>query len=726
MIAGTSTANGTSVVAQKRDRERLRLAEKYGRLNVALIGCGPAADHHARFISASPLANLVAVADLDIDRARSLARRWAVGISRKRIEDVFEATPVDVVHVVTPPSTHVEIARTSLHRGAHVLVEKPLGLTAEEATGLYDLAEETNRLVCPDFIQLFHPRYLEALRLIRDGSFGSVRHVEVHFSVAVGDVRDALGSTPPHWSFLLPGGILHNYVTHPLYLALASLGDYSNISVASRSTGALPRGLTDHLTIGITGPSSTSSIVLSFATGSHYFVHLYCEHGDVLVNFRTLTVTPSTRGEGFVDRAVADAERGVRLFGGAVRSALDAVRGNVWHYHGLATLTNDFYRGAQFGAVNPISRDLAVAVARAEQEVVSHIERPHSFARNLENRQGRILRSSTVLVTGATGFIGRRVTTKLADEGFRVRCLVRPLSSTEFIEALGAEIVVGDLRDRDAVVHAVDGVNSIVHLGAQLAGSSDVVRDVCEQGTANIAWAARQEGVQHVIYSSSLAVYDYTELSEDDWITENTPLESHPEERGPMIAAKRNAEEVALAELAAGAVQWTVLRSSRVIDEASDPIAPVGVRLGRRLVCFGGPTKHVRLLHVDDLATVISRLVDRGGPGGVFVVSDPDVMTAKHYIQNYVRRIFPDLRPLYVPYRPASAARLGISVASKYVAHVPKVSKRHFAYLVSGAAADGERIYRSVGWRPEGSLLARLERAQGRLGVLPTHVVDNS
>lgn len=112
------------------------------------------------------------------------------------------------------------------------------------------------------------------------------------------------------------------------------------------------------------------------------------------------------------------------------------------------------------------------------------------------------------LVTGATGFIGRRLVGDLLSRGIEVRALMRP--GSQQIAPKGAQAVTGDLRDLDAVLRAARDCKWIYHLGAVVHGSNATaanLKAVNIEGTANVARAALAAKVERVVYTSSGAVY---------------------------------------------------------------------------------------------------------------------------------------------------------------------------------------------------------------------------
>src|SRR3954464_4849814 len=114
----------------------------------------------------------------------------------------------------------------------------------------------------------------------------------------------------------------------------------------------------------------------------------------------------------------------------------------------------------------------------------------------------------TVLVTGATGFLGSHVARLLVQRGERVRVLVRTESNTKNLEGLPVEKVTGDLRDEASLRAAVDGADIVYHVAADYRLWSRDPREIYESnvnGTRNLLAAAKKAGVSKFVYTSTVA-----------------------------------------------------------------------------------------------------------------------------------------------------------------------------------------------------------------------------
>jgi len=115
-----------------------------------------------------------------------------------------------------------------------------------------------------------------------------------------------------------------------------------------------------------------------------------------------------------------------------------------------------------------------------------------------------------IFVTGGNGFIGSRVVYQLIQQGYGVRCLLRPTSETARIDELPIECVLGDIRDLDSLCKGMAGCDGVIHL-ASLSNWEDIhsprMHEVVVEGSLKVLTAAQRSGNLRTIYvSSSIAV----------------------------------------------------------------------------------------------------------------------------------------------------------------------------------------------------------------------------
>jgi len=146
-------------------------------INVGLIGVGYIGPIHLEALARIPGINVRAVCDVNRDQAEKIAEKYDVPSVYDDYRDVLADADIDVVHNCTPNKYHSAITREAIERGKHVLSEKPLAMTSEEAGELVDLAAEKGIVHGVDFCYRYYPVVQEMAVRIRNGELGDVRMV---------------------------------------------------------------------------------------------------------------------------------------------------------------------------------------------------------------------------------------------------------------------------------------------------------------------------------------------------------------------------------------------------------------------------------------------------------------------------------------------------------------------------------------------------------------------
>jgi predicted dehydrogenase len=124
------------------------------RFKAGVIGVGHLGQHHARLYASLPGAQLVGVADESVERAQTIAARHGAGAFRT-VDELL--SHVDVVSVAIPTSRHYAVVKACLLAGKHVLVEKPIAVTPEDAHELVELAKQQGCCLQVGHSERFNP-----------------------------------------------------------------------------------------------------------------------------------------------------------------------------------------------------------------------------------------------------------------------------------------------------------------------------------------------------------------------------------------------------------------------------------------------------------------------------------------------------------------------------------------------------------------------------------------
>ena len=146
-------------------------------MKLGLVGLGYWGPNLARNFDDLPGVDLAWLCDLDGERLARYGARYRDARTTTRFEDLLEDRAVEAVVVATPVVTHAELARAALLAGKHVLVEKPLALSAEEAEELVGLAGERDLVLLPGHLLLYHPAVATLKQLVHSGELGRLLYV---------------------------------------------------------------------------------------------------------------------------------------------------------------------------------------------------------------------------------------------------------------------------------------------------------------------------------------------------------------------------------------------------------------------------------------------------------------------------------------------------------------------------------------------------------------------
>ena len=187
-------------------------------LRAAVVGTGGISKEHLSFLSASPRAELVGVCDVSPVSVHHAAGLYGGAPFRSYDEMLVEAKP-DVVHVLTPPPTHVALTEAALSAGAHVICEKPITLVASDLERLLESADAAGRRLVENHNYRFNPEIEQLDAMVASGALGRVADIEVRMGLPVNDPGGRFGDpnlpSPIHQ---LPAGVIHDFITHLTYL----------------------------------------------------------------------------------------------------------------------------------------------------------------------------------------------------------------------------------------------------------------------------------------------------------------------------------------------------------------------------------------------------------------------------------------------------------------------------------------------------------------------------
>lgn len=324
-----------------------------------------------------------------------------------------------------------------------------------------------------------------------------------------------------------------------------------------------------------------------------------------------------------------------------------------------------------------------------------------------------------LFITGASGFLGRRVVGEALERGHEVHAVVRPasdLSGLHWVDHSRVTLVRLDLRDRGALSNALSGTEAVVHLAAAKSGDLYAQLAGTVVATENLLDEMDAADVRHIVAVSSFAVYDYLNGRTFSRLDESSPVEGRPEDRDEYCRTKLIQEHLIREHACRRGWTWTILRPGVIFGSDNLWTARLGLYLGSRLWVRIGAWAPVPLTYVDNCAEAIVRSTGCAAAAGqVLNIVDDEMPTQRRYIKLLQRRL--PTRPRIIPI-PWFAAR-GIArlawLTNRLLlggrAKVPSVlvpSRLHARY--KPRRYSNARLKAVVGWMPRYGLAEALDR----------------
>jgi len=211
------------------------------KIGIGVIGCGAIANRaHLPAYRASPETRLVAVADIDEKKAEKAARQFNVPHWYKDYNRLLEHEDIDAVSICVPPILHAEVAIQAAEQNKHILCEKPISLTLDDAEQMIQAAKKNNVLLMIGHHLRFQDNLRKLKEYIEDRSLGKIVMVKSHWlgkSAIFGGWR----TQSDYYKRRHQGGdILFNYGTHITDLIRWLCGDIIRVHAQSDIYGAKP------------------------------------------------------------------------------------------------------------------------------------------------------------------------------------------------------------------------------------------------------------------------------------------------------------------------------------------------------------------------------------------------------------------------------------------------------------------------------------------------------
>jgi UDP-glucose 4-epimerase len=253
-----------------------------------------------------------------------------------------------------------------------------------------------------------------------------------------------------------------------------------------------------------------------------------------------------------------------------------------------------------------------------------------------------------VLVTGANGFLGKRVVERLVERGHAVRAMVRAGAALPPEWGPQVEVVRADLRVDQNLAPAFLGIDVAMHLAVGATADDEVLLADTLLGTERFLEAMARSTVKSLVLASSFVVYDWEKAR--GTLDEESPLDDDIYRRGGYDIAKLWQERLVNEAARQNGWEVTVLRPGFIWGEGRAAIAGMGRVVGSCYLMFG-PLTRLPLTHVENCADCFAAAVGNPAAAGqVFNLVDSDAVRVWRYAREHARGTGRKGFPVPIPY----------------------------------------------------------------------------
>ena len=238
----------------------------------------------------------------------------------------------------------------------------------------------------------------------------------------------------------------------------------------------------------------------------------------------------------------------------------------------------------------------------------------------------------TILITGATGFIGSHLVGELLEKKEKVRVLVRKTSRTERLEKLGVEICYGSLEDIDSLIKATKNIETVYHLAAML-GSPEItynqLYEVNVKGTENLIKACTKNKAKRFVYISSVAAMGPTKNMADETTKCNPNTDYDKTKYFSELAVKKSE------------LDWTIIRPTMVYGPGEIKNKAKMFRLIQKgfFAIIGNGKNLMSLVYVDNLIKgIILAGESKSSVKQTYIISDRNPYTMNEFVTAIARQ----------------------------------------------------------------------------------------
>ncbi len=304
-----------------------------------------------------------------------------------------------------------------------------------------------------------------------------------------------------------------------------------------------------------------------------------------------------------------------------------------------------------------------------------------------------------IVITGASGFVGRKLTEALSGMGYKLRVFVRDDKYEEFFRKHNAEIYTGDIRDPEIPDWLLDGVCGVFHLASivQKAGIPDSeFWETHVTATRRLLQAAAKNRVGRFVHCSTIGVLGHIENPPAD---EDTPYNA----TDIYQVTKAEGEKVALEWNGANGLSVCVVRPAAVYGPGDTRMLKLFKYIANgKFKMIGDGKTLIHPVYVDDLVDgMILAYRSPKATGRVYILGGEKYVTLTEWVAAIAREANVKPSTVYLPYEPIKAVAMLCEAVCKPLRIEPPIFRRRVDFFVKNRAFSIARAKGELGYRPK-------------------------
>ena len=310
-----------------------------------------------------------------------------------------------------------------------------------------------------------------------------------------------------------------------------------------------------------------------------------------------------------------------------------------------------------------------------------------------------------ILITGGTGFLGKR----LAKEALKRGALVAVFSRRpdEELQRLGAKIIIGDILSREQLKTAFEGYDVVYHLAAELDESSPDLWALNVEGTRNVVNACKACGVKRIIFSSSIGVLGESKAA----LTEDAPYAPGTEYEKSKAAAERL--------VMASGLPYTIARIT-IIYGPNRFWSKIFAAAKKGYPIIGSGRNYWHIVHVDDAVDALIRMLRPVARNQVYNIADGEPHTYGEVYKNIAKALEIPAPEKHVPVWLANLGAFIYETKCRIRGKKPNATmmRASIRRLVRNRIVSIEKAARDLGYSPKYSLEDGIKKTLDEMNVI--------